>query len=124
MSKSTKPSKALVKTAVSKSVFLTDECKEIFLRYISFTHGLDETDFELKKQVFLNALIVEFFDSVDINISIHYVNFVNELSSSKGFEGIVTYGHLSTRFREVGTRVEAINQSIIKANEIYNAKVV
>jgi hypothetical protein len=113
-----------VVASVSKSVFLTDECKEKFLRYISFTHGLDETDFELKKQVFLNALIIEFFDSVGIYISIHYVDFVNKLTSAKGFEGIVTHGHLSTRFREVGTRLEATKAGIEKANEIYNAKVV
>ena len=77
--------------------------------------GLDDC-----KDIYLNALIIEFLDSVKIYISINYVNFVNELTSVKGFEAMVTYKHLTTRFREVKNRTEATEKAIEKANEIYN----
>lgn len=68
------------------------------------------------------ALIIEWFDSVQIFISINYVNFINELTSAKGFESMVTNKHITTRFREVNTRTEATTKAIEKANEIYNKK--
>ena len=77
--------------------------------------GLDDCN-----DIYLNALIIEWFDSVQIFISINYVNFINELTSAKGFEAMVTNKRVTTRFREVNTRTEATTKAIEKAIEIYN----
>ena len=66
--------------------------------------------------------IIEWFDSVDIYISINYVDFYDELRNDTGFETYVTNKGLSVKFRSVSSRQEAIKQAIKKANEIYNNK--
>lgn len=102
---------------------LTGKALEDFLKVF----GVDDEDKQISLQYFYNkteveqnALIVDWFDSVGIYISINYVNFVNELTSAKGFEAMVTNKHLTTRFREVEIRNEATRRAIIKANELYN----
>ena len=74
------------------------------------------------KETLLNALIIEWFDSVGIYISINYVDFYDELRNDTGFETYVTNKGLSVKFRNVSSRQEAIKQAIKKANEIYNNK--
>ena len=68
---------------------------------------------------FQNALIIEWFDSVGIFVSINYVDFYNEIRNDKGFEAYVTKG-ISVKFRSVSSRQEATIQAIKKANEYYN----
>ena len=72
---------------------------------------------------FQNALIIEWFDSVGIFVSINYVDFYDELRNNTGFETYVTNKGLSIKFRSVSSRQEAIKQAIKKANEIYNEKI-
>lgn len=82
--------------------------------------GIPFVDYYDICELHLNALIIEWFDSVGVYISINYVNFVNELTSTKGFEAMITNKHLTTRFRETKTRKKATEQALEKANEIYN----
>lgn len=104
---------------------LTDNTLSHFQDWLYSTHRVTMSDIlpmDFENSLVLNSLIIDFFDSVGIYISIHYVNFNNELESKKGFESIVTNGHLSTRFREVNTRERSIIQAIEQANKIYNLK--
>lgn len=70
--------------------------------------------------IYLNALIIEWFDSIGIYISINYVSFYDELRNDKGFEAYVTNNGLSVKFRSLKNRKAAAKQAIIKANDIYN----
>ncbi len=97
---------------------LTNKCLEDFRKYISFHHGLDLNDWEVQKQVFLNALIIEFFDSVGIYISPTHIH----LYSGLFFNSMVRYGKQNNEIGNYNTRPEAINKAIEKANEIYNSK--
>jgi hypothetical protein len=67
-----------------------------------------------------NTVIIEFFDSVKIYISINYVKLNNEMQKEKGFQSLVSNKHLSTMFRVISTRQEATEKAIERANEIYN----
>lgn len=70
--------------------------------------------------IILNSHIIEWFDSVGVYISIHFVEVFNEMKCKKGFESYVTFENHTTKFRCVETRQEATNAAIIKANDIYN----
>ena len=69
-----------------------------------------------------NALIIEWFDSVGIYISINYLSIHSDLRKAKGFESLVCYKNLSTMFREVKTRQQATEKAIEKAIILYNEK--
>jgi len=84
---------------------LTGKCEEDFLKHISFNHGLDENDFELQKQVFLNSLIIEFFDSV---------KYEGKPLFEYSFDFFWKYKIQSKGFNDVCI------QAIEKANELYN----
>ena len=109
--------KSLKKNIMSK---LSGKAKEEFDKWYykednGLLYNLDEIP-----DIYENALIIEWFDSVQIFISINYVNFINELTSAKGFEAMVTNKHITTRFIEVNTRTEATTKAIEKANDLYN----
>ena len=104
-------------------MILTGKAKEDFYKYINI-EDYKLFDYVRKKyanEIVLNALIIEWFDSVGIFVSINYVDFYNEIRNDKGFEAYVTKG-ISVKFRSVSSRQEAIIQAIKKANEIYNEK--
>jgi hypothetical protein len=67
-----------------------------------------------------NALMIEWLDSIGIFISIHYVTNFIDFKYEYGFLGLVTHKHLTTKFREVSTRKEAIELCLTAANKIYN----
>ena len=103
-------------------MILTGKAKEDFYKYINI-EDYKLFDYVRKKyanEIVLNALIIEWFDSVGIFVSINYVDFYNEIRNDKGFETYVTNKGLSVKFRSVSIRQEAIKQAIKKANEIYN----
>ena len=105
-------------------MILTGKAKEDFYKYINI-EDYKLFDYVRKKyanEIVLNALIIEWFDSVGIYISINYVDFYDELRNNTGFETYVTNKGLSVKFRSVSSRQEAIKQAIKKANEIYNEK--
>ena len=107
-------------------MILTGKAKEDFYKYINI-EDYKLFDYVRKKyanEIVLNALIIEWFDSVGIYISINYVDFYDELRNNTGFETYVTNKGLSVKFRSVSIRHEAIKQAIKKANEIYNEKYV
>ena len=107
-------------------MILTGKAKEDFYKYINI-EDYKLFDYVRKKyanEIVLNALIIEWFDSVGIYISINYVDFYDEFRNNTGFETYVTNKGLSVKFRSVSIRQEAIKQAIKKANEIYNEKYV
>ena len=131
MSKSTKPSKALVKTDVSKSVLLTDKCKVDFLEYYwknyigktRFLNQKSETEefFNSLYPTFKNALIIEFFDSIGIYIDSGYYSkelLCSGIESPKLKIGFISLG---TAFFD---RNDAVSSAILKANSLYNENVV
>ena len=69
-------------------------------------------DYKDVKKTLLNALIIEWFDSVGIIITFDYFDlnkcFYSEISNNS--------------FSTIGTRQECVKNSILKANEIYNNK--
>lgn len=103
---------------------LTGKAKEDFRKYIGFVHGLDLNDWEVQKNVFLNALIVEWLDSVGIKILPCYglsgwycelKNYnIKEFGNYKCF--LVVKGSVN----DFDTRQEATIEAIKKANEIFN----
>ena len=106
----------------NKIMILTGKAKEDFYKYINI-EDYKLFDYVRKKyanEIVLNALIIEWFDSVGIYISINYVDFYDEFRNNTGFETYVTNKGLSVKFRSVSIRQEATIQAIKKANEIYN----
>ena len=106
----------------NKIMILTGKAKEDFYRYINI-EDYKLFDYVRKKyanEIVLNALLIEWFDSVGIYISINYVDFYDEFRNNTGFETYVTNKGLSVKFRSVSIRQEATIQAIKKANEIYN----
>ena len=110
----------------NKIMILTGKAKESFIDYLDKTNqikiekGILNLHWQDLPEKFKNALIIEWFDSVGIYISINYVDFYDELRNNTGFETYVTNKGLSVKFRSVSSRQEAIKQAIKKANEIYN----
>ena len=107
----------------NKIMILTGKAKEDFYKYINI-EDYKLFDYVRKKyanEIVLNALIIEWFDSVGIYISINYVDFYDEFRNNTGFETYVTNKGLSVKFRSVSIRQEATIQAIKKANEIYNS---
>ena len=98
-------------------MILTGKAKEDFIKT---KIGNEISLFESMLPIYRNALIIEWFDSVGIYISINYVDFYDELRNNTGFETYVTNKGLSVKFRSVSSRQEATIQAIKKANEIYN----
>ena len=110
-------------------MILTGKCKEDFLKSIYYKEDTNQVPIEdecnenifneskrwLRRQDerFLNALIIEFFDSVGI-----YIGIVRFNVGSGYFESRIHYNN-GVYFTYV-TRQEATKQAIIKANEIYN----
>ena len=111
-------------------MILNGKAEEDFFNWLDNqgVNGIDISNWEFEKfhllsNVSQNALIIEWFDSVGIFISINYVDFYDELRNNTGFETYVTNKGLSVKFRSVSSRQEAIKQAIKKANEIYNEKI-
>jgi len=112
---------------------LTDKCKEDFLNYywnskikpLSICTKEDlESFFDSIYEIYQNALIIEFFDSVGIYISIEcYYDAL--LGYNRGFEAIIFDEQQNTKYDCnpsdcFETRTEAVNEAIIKANALWN----
>lgn len=95
-------------------MILTGICKEKFLEWISlnnlFTIEDREKYFNSLSELFQNALIIEFFDSVGIYI---------EIIRNEGYFDYVVMEEWDYGFE---TRQEATIQAIKKANNIYNER--
>jgi len=118
---------------------LTGECREDFeifvLKYFrqerkdydKFTDNTVLGKFSRMTDIFQNALIIEFFDSVGIYVSIEcYYDAL--LGYNRGFEAIVFDEQENTKYDCnpsdcFETRLEAISKAIEKVNEIYNTPI-
>lgn len=94
---------------------LTGKCKEEFLKYLDVEEQWFNEEYT---ELFENALVVDFFDSVGIYIDCGYY------TKGKMCSGVEGSG---LEFISTGTnhnsRIKATNKAIIKANEIYNLKI-
>lgn len=73
-------------------------------------------------KVHLSSLIIEWFDTVKIYVSIQFVDVFNDHDNKQGFESYVTANPFTTKFRCVESRKASIDLAIEKANEIYNSR--
>jgi len=100
---------------------LTGKCKQDFLEYYWETKIKPlnfpvckkqdlEAFFDTISELFQNALIIEFFDSVGVVI---------EVAEDEGWDAYVDKEWVKT---SLNTRQEATNAAIAKANELYNSK--
>lgn len=96
-------------------MILTGKFKEAFLSYTKYS----EETFDLCDELYQNALIIDFFDSVGIYISVvpTYNHFNRFFYAASGID-----------FKDVvykvcdGDRTEATTEAIKKANEIFNSR--
>lgn len=89
---------------------LTGKAKEDFYNKTLYT----EINFDLVGELFQNALIIEFFDSVGIKI------FPYPIINSEDFDAVIQHENMYQAIDVRLSRQEAINAAIEKANEIYN----
>lgn len=104
---------------------LTGKCKEAFLDYLAKTNqdsikkGIVRMHWQEYPEKYLNALIIDFFDSVGIYIQDWGLNVVD---NNIGFDAEVMYNlkNHSAQNDFSKKRQDAITEAIKKANEIYN----
>ncbi|AZA73562.1 hypothetical protein [Chryseobacterium indoltheticum] len=70
----------------------------------------------------LSSLIIDWLDSVEIFISIQYVDVFNDMENKQGFEAYVTQKPFTSKFRCVNSRHEALKLALHEANEKYNSR--
>ena len=85
-----------------------------FIKWASYNYGEDSGDLTMLREVYRNALIIEFFDSVGIYIGIQYT----EIDSIGMYDWRI---HYSNFYGTNNSRKEATIQAIKKANDIYNS---
>lgn len=102
---------------------LTGKAKEGFIKWASYKYGEDEKDLKLRYKIYVNALIIEWFETQNaITIDKDTVNtrmIVTDWNNSEEVQHIIdcTYEEL--------TKTGFTNwwkQAIIKANQIYNER--
>lgn len=116
-------------------MILTGKAKEDFKKWFIEEKDLYdsyENELRLMSDTCLNALIIEFFDSVGIYIEVS-VNQITDKKTNKDHCNFdVAIFHLHHRTKEGRTltqlninvsRQKATQQAIIKANEIYNNRI-
>ena len=104
---------------------LTGKAKEDFKKWFIKTKDLYDSyknELRLMSDTCLNALIIEWFDSVGIYIDTEF--FRKNIKDEPQFVSSTTdsWNGLQPLRIQFNTRQEATEQAIIKANEIYNAK--
>jgi len=116
-------SNGVVFTNVCKTLLimkLTGKCFEDFLSFFNSKRRGTEVSLYQLPELFQNALIIEFFDSVGIYILIDmnggYFHFIIKETNKNSFGGLKKHWQDG----ESKTRVKSTNSAIEKANEIYN----
>jgi hypothetical protein len=109
-------------------MILTDKCKEEFIDYLrnnkkaSMEIGVLRLHWQEYPKEYLNALIIEFFDST--NLFIHIDNMTNcfdEKMNKKWNAYIkIPYTNRKKVCEWYDSRSEATQSAILKANEIFN----
>ena len=90
---------------------ITGECKTKIENWLENTHNLHSTEWKELNTTCQNSLIIEFFDSVGI-----YISIVREYEC---FESYVNNDCVSIYSN---SRLETTNEAIEKANELFNSK--
>lgn len=98
---------------------LTGKAKEEFKKWFDENYN-DFWNYYNAKKTLLNALIIEWFDSVEIYIEISAINYVGLEFSYNIQEKNTINGSNGYVFK---IRNEATDKAIAKANEIYNKKI-
>ena len=89
-------------------MILTDKAKKDFLKWTKQGNLVN-----IMADVYLHALIIEWFDSVGIYVNIEYYNVDGD--------NVFIYSINNATYIEIyDTRQEATIQAILKANQIYN----
>lgn len=89
---------------------LTGQSKEDFINFMCKTYpDIRWHDYEKMTDSMINALIIEWFDSVGV--------YVNAISFNDNWKFIVDFVYQDRKYR---TRQEALIFAITQANEIYN----
>lgn len=115
-------------------MILTGKAKEDFEKYVSYKYGEGDKELKMMRGMYLNALIIDFFDSVGFIITILEESFNNvdidfDFWTPEFMYQIKTYIELDNRLNyyiqndsidNFKHRKIATEQAIIKANEIYN----
>ena len=89
-----------------------------FIKWASYNYGEDSGDLTMLREVYRNALIIEFFDSVGIYIYLETGTYFNKPNFR--YE-IITNNDTCIGYKE-SSRLEATIQAIKKANDIYNER--
>lgn len=97
-------------------MILTGKAEVDFIKWASYNYGEDSGDLAMMREVYRNALIIEFFDSVGIYIDIR-IEF-NDSFVLKTFDSYAEDDYVGN----YSNRQEATIQAIEKANDIYNEK--
>lgn len=96
---------------------LTGKAKEDFHKYISYRFGEDENDLRLRYEIYIQALILEWLDSVKINI---HTDITSEYYIGKVYVTSLNHPDFIGKYYHNVDRKHVIKQLIEKANEIYN----
>ena len=89
---------------------LTGKCKEKFIFWMCQNHEYARWhEYETMPESCLNALIIEFFDSVGIYITVDHNVTVSKSFWCNSFSDSI-----------FNSRTETTNEAIIKANDLYN----
>lgn len=99
------------------SDMLNGKAKEEFEKWLKLNHGYDFTMTTYLKEVMLNALIIEWFDSVGIIIIPRYNEISKEFMPQIRFNPISDNVDLKPFYP---TRTESTTKAIEKAVEIFN----
>lgn len=105
---------------------LTGKCKEDFFEWLLNTRNEEMADGEIVYDLYYltkymlpeslqNSLIIEFFDSVGIKIIITPTMFIDKWHCD-------IFGWSNCEILNLPSRPEAINEAIIKANDLHNQK--
>lgn len=91
------------------TMILNGKAKEDFLKWVYSEYDYEYNDLkDFYPLHLIDTLIIEWFDSVGINIDAYYCDGVFEIYVGEDYIG------------EAETRKESTQKAIIKANEIYN----
>lgn len=91
-------------------MILTGQAKKDFISFMCKTHpNIRWHEYETMTDSMINALIIEWFDSVGI--------YVNAIRFNDNWKFIVDFVYQDRKYK---TRQEALIFAITKANEIYN----
>lgn len=103
-------------------MILNGKAEVDFIKWASYNYGEDSGDLAMMREVYRNALIIEFFDSVGVYIDVEF--FRKNIKDEPQFVSSTTdeWNGLQPLRVQFNSRQQATKQAIIKANNIYNER--